>query len=382
MSIDTQAESDHFFINKIPLNNIWWLLLYDSMREHDFTQLAYFNKENYYNEMLPLLFLRLFKSALAKRYKEGLSRDYLHTREVNTRVRGKIDIASTYQKQLLQQGSVAIRYDVLELNHTLNQLLLTALTYILKEIKKSPTLMEFHTTPNLLQESEALLKRLARLGIQAKNAREVKRLKIKVIPRNQDDRRLVNLAQLALHLSQLMQHTHQHSTQSLYSISRDPKYLYGIYERAIRNFFRYNLASYTVEAQHVPIMWQVAPEYPTKQNILPSMYCDILIKKEAFSLIVDTKFTSMYSGSRSAHLYQIYTYVHEHHASAGLLLYPSVSTNEEEAMSLEVIPKKNGKYFFIAQFSLMEKNYTKIESNLCAIIEEIFSQLKQATPYR
>src|SRR5437660_1333478 len=106
-------------IGRIPLRNLWFLMLYasdlaryagriDAMLEEDLDD-------------LPDMVGRLLVREVGRRMRRNLSRGYRHREAVLTRVRGRIDTLTTATRRLLDRGEIACRFDELTLDTPRNR---------------------------------------------------------------------------------------------------------------------------------------------------------------------------------------------------------------------------------------------------------------------
>jgi len=112
--------------SRIPVRNLWLLMLYASTLYQRNNSLQQSNVEENPDELLDMV-AEVLVVAVERRLQRSLGRDYLERDEVLTRVRGRIDALRTESRMLLSQGRVACTFDDLTVDNPRNRLLLTAL---------------------------------------------------------------------------------------------------------------------------------------------------------------------------------------------------------------------------------------------------------------
>ena len=125
-----------------------------------------------------------------------------------------------------------------------------------------------------------------------------------------------------------------------------------LFERAVGGFYDVVLSpqGWRVSPGGRNLRWQVAAKSAGIDEVLPSMFTDIELKRPAEVpgprlIVIDTKFTSILTPGqhrkqtvRSGHIYQMYAYLMSQERdddsasldSSGVLLHPSVGENFDE----------------------------------------------------
>ena len=103
ISLETPLESGH--VGRIPVRNLWLLMLYasDLFRQLGRKKIAV--EEN--PDDIPDLVAEILVQLVERRLKRNLSFGYQSKRNVLSRVRGRIDFLKTERHQLLARGMVA-----------------------------------------------------------------------------------------------------------------------------------------------------------------------------------------------------------------------------------------------------------------------------------
>lgn len=159
---------------------------------------------------------------------------------------------------------------------------------------------------------------------------------------------------------------------------REITLLRRVFERFVARFAQRHLRprGWKVEPQK-QIHWPVSGSSPGMSNYLPSMWLDLRLTSpdNRSRIVVDTKFTNVLTRGKggtevfkSAHLYQIYSYLQTQLGSfegrsEGLLLYPSIHNTVSEHM---VLP---GQVLRLETVDL-SKPWISIEQSLSAILEK------------
>ena len=109
----TISEEPSRVTGRIPLRNLWLLVLYASDLGRYSGQFAGMVEQS---PDLPSLIGRLLAYAVERRLRRNLSRGYVRKEAILSRIRGRIDIQRTYRHDLLSIGQVALRFD----DHTID----------------------------------------------------------------------------------------------------------------------------------------------------------------------------------------------------------------------------------------------------------------------
>ena len=326
-------------VGKIPVRNIWLLMLYASDL---FRQLDPANRvaveEN--PDDIPDLIAEILAHAVEYRLKRNLSFDYQTRNAVLSRVRGRIDLLRTERRQLLQRGKVACRFGELTIDTPRNRYVRAALERLPKRVRY----------PVLGRRCRALAATLARIGVggDRPSRRDVS---IGSFGRlDAEDRRMVTAAHLAFDLALP---TESIGAVHLSSPEREVTWFRRLYEKAIAGFYDVVLAGsgWRVHAGR-KISWPIERATPGIDQILPQMVTDIVLENHNAGrrIVIDTKFNSILTSGRyrdetlrSQYLYQIYAYVMSQQDNdgplsrnaEGLLLHPAVDKRIDESVVIQ-----------------------------------------------
>ena len=166
-----------------------------------------------------------------------------------------------------------------------------------------------------------------------------------------EDQLVVSLARAVF---DLVLPTEREGPRSLVEANREDTQFRKLFERAVGNFFAAELPR--EEGWRVypgkQIYWPVGAASPGIDVHLPIMVTDIILENEQENrrIIIDTKFTNILTKSqfgdsacfKTSHIYQLYSYLRSQERndvprsldSEGMLLYPAISLNVDEAVEL------------------------------------------------
>jgi 5-methylcytosine-specific restriction enzyme subunit McrC len=155
---------------------------------------------------------------------------------------------------------------------------------------------------------------------------------------------------LALKVCELL-HTHLlvgegDSESSFAALLRDEEKMHRLFEEFVRNFYAVEQGAFRVSSPQVP--WATSDPTHPDNLFLPAMRTDIMLQGPTGTIIIDTKFYGeILKGRngqkvRSAHLYQILTYLSQWHLQkgdgdhpCGMLLYAQ-PLSEEVDLTYEI----------------------------------------------
>ena len=333
-----ETEPDPGYVGRIPVRNIWLLLLYASdlfrLRGKDRVDLED-NPDN-----LPNLVAEILADAVEKRQRHRLSLGY-RVREADlNRVRGRIDVLATERRQLLLRGLVACRFDELTIDTPRNRFVRAALEAISKLVGK----------PDLRRRCRKLASDMKSMGVSGTPPTRHQLSSDRFGRHDASDRYMVAAAKLAFDLALP---TEVSGRNALALPDREERWARRLFERAVGGFYRVVLSSreWRVSTGGA-LTWQVEESTPGVSRILPNMQTDIVLdeRQSGRRIVIDTKFTSILKSGwyrdetlSSAYLYQIYAYLRSQvgrgdrsadHAE-GLLLHPAVGESVDESAIIQ-----------------------------------------------
>lgn len=319
-------------IGRIPIRNLWFLMLYASeltKYRHQFDALL----ENDLDD-LPDLIARLLADAVERRRRRNLTRGYRHCDAALKRVRGRIDFLITETRQLLSRGEIFCRYEELTVDTPRNRLVRAALGLMARLVADK----------YLAQQCRFLAADLGRSGVAGLRPSRTEIAADQIGRNDSADRFMVALARLAFDLALP---TEDAGITPFVAPDREEAWVRRLFEKAILGFARIELErdGWAVRGG-IPLEWQVASASAGLPTILPRMVTDIVLDPPGVGrrLVIDTKFTSILTTGRfgadvlkSNYLYQIYSYLRSQEgnhprwdAAAGLLLHPAAELSIRE----------------------------------------------------
>ncbi len=349
------ATSDNPQANgRIPINNIWLLMLWASVLYRDHTkhlrnqELAGSEEDP---ENIPNLIAEVLAYAVELRLKRNLSYAFRRRADDLRRVRGRIDLLRTERFALLDKGLVACRFDELTVDTPPNQYVMAALIHLARRVGQSNKNAAKQLSTRCRSAASALaaagVTRDPRLDEPRGRADAARQLRYNTNP---EDRLMLAAAQLAFDLDIP---TEQDGTNQMYAVQRDDIWLRRLFEQAVAGFFRVALSPQGWRVHYrEKIHWNYSSS-PSKelQDILPSMEPDIMLNRsDARRIVIDTKFTDITTPGwhrpetlRSGYIYQIYAYVRSQERnddpaslnSTGVLLHPAIDDNVDESADIQ-----------------------------------------------
>lgn len=335
---ESETELTHGYIGRIPVRNIWLLLLYASdlfrLRGKDSVD----QEEN--PDDLPDLVAEILVDAVEERQRRQLSLGYRVREAELNRIRGRIDILGTERRQLLRRGLVACRFDDLTIDTPRNRFVRAALEAISRLVRRR---MLRHRCRKLAGDMKLM-------GVSGAPPTRHQMSSDRFGRHDMGDRYMVAAAKLAFDLALP---TEVSGRNVLALPDREERWARRLFERAVGGFYRVVLPS---EKWHVTtgraLTWQIEGSTPGINRILPNMQTDIVLDERRLGrrVVVDTKFTSILKNGwhrdetlSSPYLYQVYAYLRSQvgrgdrlaDRAEGLLLHPAVGESVDEAAIIQ-----------------------------------------------
>jgi len=335
------SKKDLMLIGKIPVRNIWLLMLYASeyYQRHEFGKFAI--EEN--PEEIPDLIAEFLAYTVEHRIKRNLSYGYQSKQATLSRVRGRIDVLKTTRRMLLSQGRVACRFQELTVNTPRNRYVRAALFAI------SPLIQN----KELAHRCRSLGNSMKLLGVSGEKPSRAEMSKDRIALHDVEDRLMLSAAHLAFNLALL---TVSVGNTWLPLPQIDLHWIRHLFEKAIAGFYRVVLSSqgWQVYAGRT-IQWQIDEKTAGIDSILPQMRTDIILEHVDLEqrIVIDTKFNQILHNGwyrekslRSNYIYQIYTYLRSQEnvqderslQACGLLLHPAVDQMVNETVKIQGHP--------------------------------------------
>lgn len=328
------------YIGRIPVRNIWLLFLYASQLYRELPASQRVALEDAPDD-IPDLVAKILAKAVECRLRRNLSHDYQRRHDDLNRVRGRIDLFRTENRQLLQRARVACIFDELTVDTPRNRYVKAALLRLASVVNR----------PELASRCRNLAARLERAGVRTEL--DPRRLRRDATPDNlgwtdSEERQMLAAARLAF---DLRIPTEQSGSVLLAIPDRNANQGWKLYEAAVAGFYQVVLKErgWRVRAQS-GITWPM--ENPTSglSAIMPGMTRDIVLESPNRRIVIDTKFTSIVTTGqygnetfKSGNIYQLYAYLGSQENAAGplslqstgVLLYPSLGVDYDESASIQ-----------------------------------------------
>ena len=333
------------FIGRIPVRNIWLLMLYASELYHELPPARSVDVEDDPDE-LPNLVAELLTDAVERRMRRNLSFGYRRRRADLSRVRGRIDLLKTERRLLLQRGRVACSFDELTVDTPRNRFVKAALDLLTGIVRDT----------DLAHHCRELSLRMERAGVTGDPASYRSRQPREPLSRlgrlAAEDRRMLAAARLAFDLTLP---TEDPGAYLIATPDRAGMRGWELFERAVAGFYKVVLSrkGWHISSQRT-LRWFVDAEdsSPDIRKVLPDLRPDLLLERPIENLaagprriIIDTKFSEILQSGRygnptfdSANIYQVYAYIRSQERegdppsidSTGVLLHPSMGVDFNE----------------------------------------------------
>lgn len=334
-------------IGRIPIRNIWFLMLYAPELYRDLPKARNVGVEDNPDKLLNLAAEHL-TGAMERRRRRNFNFGYQRAQSDLGCVRGRIDIFRTERHQLLQRGRVACSFDELTVDTPINRFVKAALDMLGRVV----------CDRDLAHRCRTESARMARAGVTGDPASSHRRrplIPVSQIERigriGEDDRLMLAAARLAFDLTLPTEDAGAHRL-AMSHVEDD--WAWKLFERAVGGLYEAVLSR---KGWHVSrgewLRWQVDARSSGMDVILPWMETDIVLERPIsydsaagrHKIVVDTKFKPILQPGRnkqpkldSANIYQIYAYLRSQERSddprsldaEGMLLYPSVYKDYDE----------------------------------------------------
>lgn len=326
------------WIGRIPVRNLWLLMLYASnlYRDIDHSKISVENNP----DDIPDLVAEILARQVERRIKRNLSFGYSSREAVLGRLRGRINLLYTERHQLLNRGKVACRFDELTVDTPRNRLVRTALEVIAKIVRRN----------SLARQCKFLAESLRNMGVIGERPGRYEMSVNRFGRHDAHDQPMVCVARLALDLALPTESAGRHH---LPIPDREIGWVRKLYEKGIAGFYDVVLCGHgwRVDAGKT-LGWPIVSKSPGIDKILPSMRTDIILdnKDTGQRIVIDTKFNSIVTKGwhrdetlRSGYIYQMYAYLRSQEGNgdtlsdnaSGLLLHPSVGDMINESVVIQ-----------------------------------------------
>jgi 5-methylcytosine-specific restriction enzyme subunit McrC len=325
-------------IGRIPVRNLWLLMLYASEFYRHLGHGKIGVEKN--PDDIPNLVAEHLARVVERRLKRNLTFGYRSRKAIRGRVRGRIDLLDTERHQLLARGMVACRFEDLTVNTPRNRFVRAALDSIARAVDR----------PELAHRCRALASSLKRIGVTGEKPSRSEVSADLIGRHDADDQMMIAAAQLAFDLALP---TEVIGSKFFALPDRDVVWVRRLYEKAVAGFYDVVLSpmGWRIDAGKT-INWQIEDKTSGIDKILPSMRTDVVLEHQSSGrrIVIDTKFTSIVTRGwfreetlRSGYIYQIYAYLRSQEGSGdplaahatGLLLHPSIGEMIDETVVIQ-----------------------------------------------
>jgi len=334
----TSSASVDGFIGRIPVRNLWLLMLYasDLFRTRGIGNVGLEDSP----DDLPDLVAEILAHAVEVRQRRRLSLGYRSRSAPLNRVRGRIDVLTTERHQLLDRGLVACRFDELTIDTPRNRFVRAALETISRIVRRK----------DLSHRCRSLAIGMKAMGVSGEAPSRAQMSTDRFSRNDSDDRFMMAAAKLAFDLA-LPNETLGSDVLSL--PDREAIWVRRLFERAVGGFYDVVLSPQGWRVRCGGTMgWQIEQKTAGIDKILPTMRTDVVLDHPTTGrrIVIDTKFTSIVTSGwyreeslRSGYVYQIYAYLRSQvgrgdalaDCASGLLLHPAIGQTVDETAAIQ-----------------------------------------------
>ncbi len=364
MSALAVLQSEVRTIGKIPVRNLWLLMLYASDLYRQLGTAKIDVEDN--PEEIADLVAEILCHQVEQRLMRNLSFGYQSKVDVINRVRGRIDTLYTERHRLLDKGKVCCRFEELTVDTSRNRYVRAALEQLNELVIKT----------SLARRCRSLAMSLDRLGVSKGKPSGYSGKSERFGRHDAGDHKMVVAADLAFSLGLPTEFS---GNYNLPMPDKKKEWLRKLFEKAVAGFYSVALdkTKWRVSAGK-RFNWQISSKTPGIDAILPGMQTDIIIdhKPSDERLIIDTKFNSIITKGwhrdevlRNGYIYQMYAYLRSQELSdnpktlttSGMLLHPSIDREFDESVTIQGHP---------IRFCTVNLGYeaTKIRERLLSLI--------------
>ena len=337
-AVAEQVKSSEGFIGRIPVRNLWLLMLYASelFRTRGIGKVGLEDSP----DELPDLVAEILAHAVEQRLRRRLNLGYRTRDAVIHRVRGRIDVLTTERHQLMDRGLVACRFDEFTIDTPRNRFVCAALGHIARIVQRQ----------DIAHRCRALAGSMKAMGVSGEEPTRAQMSMERFGRNDADDRLMVAAAKLAFDLALP---TEESGANVLLLADREERWVRSLFEKAVGGFYEIVLTSQGWDVRCGKTMrWQIEQKSEGIDQILPTMRTDVVLDHPATGqrVVIDTKFASIVTGGwhreetlRSGYVYQIYAYLHSQiggddplaEYASGLLLHPAIGQMLDETVVIQ-----------------------------------------------
>ncbi|SNR75303.1 5-methylcytosine restriction system specificity protein McrC [Hymenobacter mucosus] len=304
----------------IPIQNLYYLLCYAWNRLPERAELLATETTTFHRPLELLTHVLL--TATRRQLRQGLPVAYTEQIQELPELRGRVQLAPTLSRNLLQRSRAICEFDELGPDTVLARVLLGTL-HQLSRARSLPAAVR-HEVRVVMRRFPA---GIAADAVTPATLRAARRL------------RPTGLGGFLLSVCELIHQSalpspHADGPTHFRDFRRDEALMARIFEQFVRNFYRLEQRHFRVLSE--TIQWQ-AEAAPEVLSLLPSMVTDTTLDSPERKIILDTKYYAAalrqrYSQQKliSPHLYQLYAYLQNQPTAPGqqlegILLYPAAA---------------------------------------------------------
>ena len=346
----------------IYIKNIYYMLSYafQILKQSNYDEVASEKFDNAQD-----LFAAILSKGIGQQLKQGLYREYVTKNENLSVMRGKLDMPNTIRNRIQRKQKLACEFDELSENNLFNQILKTAIRYLLSNdgvdgerkiaLKK---VLVFFDEIELLEPSEIAW---SRLHYQRNN---------------KNYELLMNVCYFVL---DGMLQTTEKGEYKMTSFSDE--HMARLYEKFILEYYSQH-HTYLSEVKAGQVKWDLVGDNSESMiRFLPIMQTDIMLRMNEKILIIDAKYYGRTLQKQfdkytlhSNNVYQIFTYVKNQDKNntgdvAGILLYAKT----DEDITPDVMFNMGGNQIGAKTLDL-NKEFSLIVAQLDKIAEDYFGK--------
>lgn len=346
----------------IYIKNIYYMLSYafQILKQSNYDEVASEKFDNAQD-----LFAAILSKGIGQQLKQGLYREYVTKNENLSVMRGKLDMPNTIRNRIQRKQKLACEFDELSENNLFNQILKTAIRYLLSNdgvdgerkiaLKK---VLVFFDEIELLEPSEIAW---SRLHYQRNN---------------KNYELLMNVCYFVL--DGMLQRTEKGEYKMT---SFSDEHMARLYEKFILEYYSQH-HTYLSEVKAGQVKWDLVGDNSESMiRFLPIMQTDIMLRLNEKILIIDAKYYGRTLQKQfdkytlhSNNVYQIFTYVKNQDKNntgdvAGILLYAKT----DEDITPDVMFNMGGNQIEAKTLDL-NKEFSLIVAQLDKIAEDYFGK--------
>lgn len=344
------------------IKNIYYMLSYafQILKQSNYDEVASEKFENAQD-----LFAAILSKGIAQQLKQGLYREYITKNETLSVMRGKLDMPETIRNKIQHKHKLACEFDELSENNLFNQILKTAVHYLLID-------------DGVDAERKVALKKLLVFfdGIELLDQSGIPWSRLHYQRNNRNYEMLMNVCYFVL---DGMLQTTEKGEYKMAAFSDE--HMARLYEKFILEYYSQH-HTYLSEVKAGQVKWDLLGDSAESMiRFLPIMQTDIMLRLKEKILIIDAKYYGKTLQKQydkytlhSNNVYQIFTYVKNQDKDntgdvAGILLYAKT----DEDITPDVMFNMGGNQIGAKTLDL-NKDFALIAAQLDEIAEEYFGR--------